>query len=42
MGGLVTGHNVQIQQYAEKVREFVKQNRDEALGGTDDRGSAGH
>jgi len=41
-GALVTGHNVQIQQYAEKVREFVKQNRDEALGGTDDRGSAGH
>jgi 4-hydroxyphenylacetate 3-monooxygenase len=41
-GALVTGHNVQIQQYAEKVREFVKQNRDEALGSTDDRGGAGH
>jgi 4-hydroxyphenylacetate 3-monooxygenase len=31
-GALVTGHNAQIQQYAEQVREFVKQNRDEALG----------
>jgi 4-hydroxyphenylacetate 3-monooxygenase len=31
-GALVTGHNVQIQQYAEKVRAFVKQNRDEAFG----------
>ncbi len=31
-GGLVTGHNAQIQQYAEKVRAFVKQNRDEAFG----------
>jgi 4-hydroxyphenylacetate 3-monooxygenase len=41
-GALVTGHNVQIQQYAEKVREFVKQNRDEALAGADDRGGAGH
>jgi 4-hydroxyphenylacetate 3-monooxygenase len=29
---LVTGHNAQIQQYAEKVRAFVKLNRDEALG----------
>ncbi len=31
-GALVTGHNAQIQQYAEKVRAFVRQNRDEALG----------
>jgi 4-hydroxyphenylacetate 3-monooxygenase len=31
-GALVTGHNAQIQQYAEKVRAFVKENRDEALG----------
>jgi len=30
-GALVTGHNKQIQQYAEKVRTFVKQNRDEAF-----------
>ena len=30
-GALVTGHNAQIQQYAEKVRAFVKLNRDEAL-----------
>jgi 4-hydroxyphenylacetate 3-monooxygenase len=30
-GALVMGHNAQIQQYAEKVREFVRQNRDEAL-----------
>jgi 4-hydroxyphenylacetate 3-monooxygenase len=30
-GALVTGHNAQIQQYAEKVRGFVKQNRDEAF-----------
>jgi 4-hydroxyphenylacetate 3-monooxygenase len=28
---LVTGHNSQIQQYAEKVRAFVKQGRDEAF-----------
>jgi 4-hydroxyphenylacetate 3-monooxygenase len=33
-GALVTGHNAQIQQYAEKVRAFVAQNRDEALAGT--------
>ncbi|HVY82370.1 MAG TPA: 4-hydroxyphenylacetate 3-monooxygenase, oxygenase component [Steroidobacteraceae bacterium] len=31
-GALVTGHNAQIQQYAEKVRAFVAQNRDEAFG----------
>jgi 4-hydroxyphenylacetate 3-monooxygenase len=31
-GALVTGHNTQIQQYAEKVRAFVKENRDEAFG----------
>ena len=31
-GGLVTGHNSQIQQYAEMVREFVRAGRDEALG----------
>ena len=31
-GALVTGHNAQIQQYAEKVRAFVKEGRDEALG----------
>ncbi len=30
-GALVSGHNAQIQQYAEKVREFVRQNRDEAF-----------
>jgi 4-hydroxyphenylacetate 3-monooxygenase len=30
-GALVTGHNAQIQQYAEKVRAFVKQNREEAF-----------
>jgi 4-hydroxyphenylacetate 3-monooxygenase len=30
-GALVTGHNKQIQQYADKVRTFVKQNRDEAF-----------
>ncbi len=28
---VVTGHNAQIQQYAEKVREFVRKNRDEAF-----------
>jgi len=33
-GALVTGHNAQIQQYVEKVREFVKQGRDEAFGAT--------
>jgi 4-hydroxyphenylacetate 3-monooxygenase len=31
-GALVTGHNAQIQLYAEKVRAFVKQGRDELLG----------
>jgi 4-hydroxyphenylacetate 3-monooxygenase len=31
-GALVTGHNAQIHQYAEKVRAFVKQGRDELLG----------
>jgi 4-hydroxyphenylacetate 3-monooxygenase len=30
-GALVTGHNTQIQQCAERVREFVRQNRDEAF-----------
>ena len=30
-GALVTGHNAQIQQYADKVRSFVTQNRDEAF-----------
>lgn len=30
-GALVTGHNGQIQQYAEKVRAFVRQNKDEAF-----------
>jgi 4-hydroxyphenylacetate 3-monooxygenase len=30
-GALVTGHNAQIQQYAEQVRAFVKQGRDEAF-----------
>ena len=39
-GALVTGHNAQIQQYAEKVREFVRQNRDEALGSSADRSTA--
>ena len=32
-GALVLGHNGQIQEYAEKVRHFVRQNRDEALAG---------
>jgi 4-hydroxyphenylacetate 3-monooxygenase len=31
-GALVTGHNAQIQQYADKVRAFVREGRDEALG----------
>jgi 4-hydroxyphenylacetate 3-monooxygenase len=31
-GALVTGHNAQIQQYAEKVRAFVREGRDEAFG----------
>jgi 4-hydroxyphenylacetate 3-monooxygenase len=30
-GALVSGHNAQIQQHAERVREFVRQNRDEAF-----------
>jgi len=30
-GALVTGHNAQIQEYAEKVRAFVKLNREEAF-----------
>jgi hypothetical protein len=30
-GALVTGHNAQIQQYADRVRAFVKQTRDEAF-----------
>jgi 4-hydroxyphenylacetate 3-monooxygenase len=33
-GALVTGHNAQIQQYAERVRVFVKQGRDEAFAAT--------
>ena len=31
-GALVTGHNAQIQECAEKVREFVREGRDEAFG----------
>jgi 4-hydroxyphenylacetate 3-monooxygenase len=31
-GALVSGHNGEISQYAERVREFVKQGRDEAFG----------
>jgi hypothetical protein len=30
-GALVASHNAQIQQYADKVRAFVKLNRDEAF-----------
>jgi 4-hydroxyphenylacetate 3-monooxygenase len=30
-GALVTGHGTQIQEYAEKVRELVRQSRDEAF-----------
>jgi 4-hydroxyphenylacetate 3-monooxygenase len=30
-GALVTGHGIQIQEYAEKVRELVRQSRDEAF-----------
>ncbi|HEY6926290.1 MAG TPA: 4-hydroxyphenylacetate 3-hydroxylase C-terminal domain-containing protein, partial [Steroidobacteraceae bacterium] len=30
-GALVTGHAAQIQQYAEKVRAFVKEGKDEAF-----------
>lgn len=33
-GALVSGHGSQIQQYAERVREFVRQGRDEAFAGT--------
>ena len=36
-GALVTGHNRQIQEYAEKVRAFVREGRDEALGAAHDR-----
>jgi 4-hydroxyphenylacetate 3-monooxygenase len=35
-GALVTGHNRQIQEYAEKVRAFVREGRDEALGAAHD------
>jgi 4-hydroxyphenylacetate 3-monooxygenase len=35
-GALVTGHNRQIQEYAEKVRSFVREGRDEALGAVRD------
>ncbi|HEY6482172.1 MAG TPA: 4-hydroxyphenylacetate 3-monooxygenase, oxygenase component [Steroidobacteraceae bacterium] len=31
-GALVAGHNSQIQQYAEKVREFVREGKEEAFG----------
>jgi 4-hydroxyphenylacetate 3-monooxygenase len=34
-GALVTGHNTQIQQCAERVREFVRQSRDEAFAAAD-------
>jgi 4-hydroxyphenylacetate 3-monooxygenase len=30
-GALVSGHNSQIQQHAEKVRDFVRRGRDEAF-----------
>jgi hypothetical protein len=30
-GALVTGHGAQIQEYAEKVRAFVKEGKDEAF-----------
>jgi hypothetical protein len=30
-GALVTGHGTQIQEYAEKVRAFVKEGKDEAF-----------
>jgi 4-hydroxyphenylacetate 3-monooxygenase len=36
-GALVTGHNRQIQEYAEKVRAFVREGRDEALEAAHDR-----
>lgn len=39
-GALVTGHNSQIQEYADKVRAFVKQNRDEAFAATSPAASA--
>jgi 4-hydroxyphenylacetate 3-monooxygenase len=32
-GALVSGHNAQIQQYAERISEFVRQGRDEAFAG---------
>jgi len=32
-GALVAGHSTQIQEYAEKVRQFVKEGQDEAFGG---------
>ena len=35
-GALVTGHNAQIKEYADKVMSFVKQNRDEAFAATRD------
>jgi hypothetical protein len=31
-GALVTGHGAQIQEYAEQVRAFVKEGKDEAFG----------
>lgn len=34
-GALVAGHNGQIQQCADKVREFIKVGRDEALAGVE-------
>ena len=37
-GALVAGHQSQLQQYAEKVREFVKQGRDEAFAAAAGRG----
>ncbi|HTY49596.1 MAG TPA: 4-hydroxyphenylacetate 3-monooxygenase, oxygenase component [Steroidobacteraceae bacterium] len=40
-GGLVTGHHSQIQQYAEMVRAFVKEGRDEALGQAGQGGASG-
>jgi 4-hydroxyphenylacetate 3-monooxygenase len=38
-GALVTGHNAQIQQHAEKVRAFVKEGRDEAFASAESRGA---
>ncbi|HVS77045.1 MAG TPA: 4-hydroxyphenylacetate 3-monooxygenase, oxygenase component [Steroidobacteraceae bacterium] len=34
-GALVSGHNAQIQQCADRVREFIKAGRDEALAGVE-------